>query len=220
MVAARPLHITVPRGRNIRRRGVIVRTACDMPPIDVEERDGIRLTSPTRTIVDLAVASSPAQLSVAVDSALRDGLTSEDFLHRRIAGLRGKGRYGLPVLVDVLEGREVTRGGHSWLERTFLRLLAEAGLPRPTTQVVLSRAGDRIVRVDCWFAPTNVVVELLGYRFHRSKQQLTRDSERLNAVALDRFVPFQFSYDMVVGDPRSTVATVRRALDLAVLRSA
>jgi hypothetical protein len=88
------------------------------------------VTSPTRTLIDIAAHEAPARLSAALDGALRDGLTSEDHLHRRIAALRTKGRYGIPSLLDVLAGQEVTRGGHSWLEREFLGLAAAAGLPR------------------------------------------------------------------------------------------
>ena len=98
--------------------------------------------------------------------------------------LRTKGRHGIPSLLDVLAGHEVTRGGHSWLEREYLRLLAAAGLPRPITQAVLARAGDRFVRVDCRFPGSAVVVELLGYRFHRTPLQMARDAERLNALVL------------------------------------
>jgi hypothetical protein len=210
-----PLHVTVPRGRNVRRLGVVVHTACELPPIDREERDGIPVTSPARTIIDLARTEPPERLAAAVDSALRDGLTTEDALHRRIGALRSKGRYGIPALLDVLDGREITRGGHSWLEREFLRLLATAGLPRPETQAVLTKAGDHLVRVDCHFPGTNVVIELLGHRYHRTKAQLTRDAERLNALVLDGYTPFQFTYDQVVTQSELVVATVHLALHRA-----
>ena len=70
------------------------------------------------------------RLSACVDSAIRDGLTSEDFLHRRLVELRTKGRAGLGELLDVLAGIDPGQGGHSWLEREFLRRIAAAGLPR------------------------------------------------------------------------------------------
>ena len=141
-------------------------------------------------------------------------MTSEDLLHRRIALLRSKGRHGIPNLIDVLDGREATRGGHSWLEREYLRLVGEAGLPTPATQVTPSRAGDRLVRVDCRFPDTPVVVELLGYRFHRSKMQMARDAERLNVLLLDGLEPYQFTYDQVVSAPDEVIATSRAALRL------
>ena len=83
-------------------------------------------------------------------------------------------------------------------EREFLRLAAGNGLPRPETQQVLSRAGNQVVRVDCRFLGTPVVVELLGHRFHRTKDQIGRDAEQLKALVLDGFGPYQFTYDQVV----------------------
>jgi hypothetical protein len=207
-----PYHLSLPRERNVRRLNVIVHSTGDLPPLDQETAEDIAVTSPTRTLIDLARVATAEALTAALDGALRDGLTSEDLLHRRIAALRTKGRYGVPLLLDVLDGREATRGGHSWLEREFLRLVAEAGLPRPECQAVLTRANDHLVRVDCRFVGTPIVVELLGHRFHRTKQQMSRDAERLNALVLDGFTPFQFTYDQVVTRPALVVATVDLAL--------
>jgi very-short-patch-repair endonuclease len=112
----------------------------------------------------------------------------------------------------VLAGHEVTRGGQSWLEREYLRLLADAGLPRPDTQSVLSRAKDRLVRVDCRFPGTQVVVELLGYQFHRSRSQMSHDATRSNALLADGFLPYQFTYAQVVSEQSWVVETTRAAL--------
>ena len=212
----RPFHVTVLRDRNVRRLGIVVHTTLHLPAIDRETHDGLAVTSPTRTIIDLAGYETAGRLAAAMDSAFRDGLSSEDLLHRRIAELRGRGRFGMPRLLGVLEGQEMTRGGHSWLEREFLRLLAAAGLPKPLCQQVLTKAGDRLVRVDCRFPGTNVVVELLGYRFHRTKHVLARDTQRLNALVLDGFAPFQFTYEQVVGDVETVIATVATALRRSV----
>jgi hypothetical protein len=109
------------------------------------------------------------------------------------------------------------RGGHSWLEREYLRLTIGAGLPRPMTQQVLSRAGNRMVRVDCRYPGSNVMVELLGYRFHRSSAEMRRDAERANALLLDGYSPYQFTYEQLAGTPAdaaAVVATVKAALGL------
>ena len=137
-------------------------------------------------------------------------------MHRRIVALRSKGRYGIPKLLAVVDGLEATRGGHSWLERRFLELCRDAGLPVPATQQrVLSRARDRLVRVDCTFPGTRVVVELLGYRWHRTKDQMARDTERMNALLLDGFVPLQFTYDQVTVESPWVAGQVRQALSRA-----
>ena len=191
-------------------------TTIDLPLIDRAHVDGIAVTSAARTLIELARDTSPARLTAALDAGLRDGRLSEDLLHRRIVALRSRGRYGIPLLLDVIAGAEVTRGGHSWLEREFLRLVASAGLARPQVQVVLARANDRVVRVDCRFPGTNVVVELLGYRFHRSKAELQRDAERYNALILAGLLPFQFTYDDVVTGPDRVMGTLRLALARSV----
>jgi hypothetical protein len=208
----RPFHVTVPRGRQVRRPGAIVHTTIVLPRIDRSSADGIPVTGAARTLIDLSRHVDAERLTAALDSGLRDGKFSEDHLHRRIVALRSSGRYGVPKLLDVIAGSEVTRGGHSWLEREYLRLIAAAGLPRPETQQVLTRAGDKLVRVDCRYPGTPVVVELLGYRFHRTTGQLRRDVDRVNALLLDGFAPFQFTYEQVVSEPEFVVATVSAAL--------
>lgn len=207
-----PFHLAVPVERHITRVGHVVHRLRDIDRIDTTTVLGIPTLTATRTLIDLSRTAPPSRLTVAVDSALRDGLTSEDFLHRRIVELRRRGRGGLQALVDVLAGSEVSRGGHSWLERRFLAICAESGLPRPTTQAVVGKRRNAVIRVDCRFG--DVVVELLGYRFHRSKQQMQVDAERMNEMVLGGLRPLQFTYDDVAGDPTSMVTTIARLLGI------
>jgi Protein of unknown function (DUF559) len=203
-----PFHIVIGRGRDVQRVGHVIHTTTVLPLIDRARVNDVPCTSAARTLIDLARTATAEELTIAFDSGLRDGRFSESLVHRRIVSLRSKGRFGVPRLLAAIEGSEIVRGGHSWLEREFLRLLASVGLPRPSTQVVLTRAGDRLVRVDCRFPGTNLVVELLGYRHHRSKQQLDRDVERLNALVLAGFRVLQFTYDQVVASPHIVIATL------------
>ena len=210
-----PYHLVVPRGRNVSRIGHVVHTVVELPLIDRSTAFGLPVTSATRTIVDLARSEPIDRLTVAIDSATRDRLTTEDFLHRRLVALRGRGRAGTSVLLDAIRGIEVTRGGHSWLERRFLELCAANATPRPLTQHVVGRGGQRLVRVDCRFPGTRVVVELLGYAFHRTTAQLTNDAERMNRMLLDGLVPLQFTYTQVVEDPAGVIDLLREALAAA-----
>jgi hypothetical protein len=207
-----PFHIVVPRQRSVNRMGHVVHRSRDISRLDMIEVDGVPTMSATRTIIDLAGAETRQRLAVAIDSALRDRLTSEDFLHRRIVELRCRGRAGIAELVAVLEGNEITRGGHSWLERRFLVLLAEAGLPRPQTQAIVAKRNSRLIRVDCRFPGTNVVVELLGYRFHRTVMEIQNDAERMNRMILDGLHPLQATYTDVAGESPTMLASIREAL--------
>jgi very-short-patch-repair endonuclease len=205
----------VRRGRNVQRAHHHVHTTIELAPVDRATIDGLPAMTPARTLIDLARFVGPKQLTAAVDSALRDRLTSELHLHRRIVALRSRGRYGIPKLLAVIEGTEASRGGHSWLERRFLELCASAGLPRPTTQQVMTRTNGHLVRVDCHFPGTCVVVELLGYRWHRTRAQLTNDAARLNALVLDGLTPLQFTYDHVTCSEQQVIAELRAALVVA-----
>jgi hypothetical protein len=208
----RPFNVMVPRGRFLDRVGSAIHTTHDLPAIDRESIHGLPVLSPTRTMIDIASTTGPSALTAALDGAIRDGLTDEDHLLRRINGLRGRGRHGLPLLVDVISGCEITRGGHSWLEREFLARSHHAGLPRPLTQQVLSRAKNRLVRVDCRYPGTRLVVELLGYRWHRTVEQLRRDAVRMNALVLDGFLPLQFTTAQLIEEPSWVFETIRLAL--------
>lgn len=214
-VLGAPFHLMIPRGRHVVRRRARIRTSAPLTPIDRARLSGLPATAGARTMIDLARTEDLERLTLALDAGLRDGRFNEDHLHRRILALRGKGRHGIPTLLAAIEGLDVRRGGHSYLERAFLELIAEAGLPRPLTQQVLARTADRIVRVDVRFPGTPVVVELLGYRYHRSVDALRRDAERLNALIGQGFQPYQFTYDQVVEDGDATVDVVRRALGRA-----
>ncbi|MFN8020258.1 MAG: hypothetical protein U0Q03_01915 [Acidimicrobiales bacterium] len=205
-------HLVVPRGRNVSRIGHVVHTALEIPLIDRAEVFGLPVTSATRTIVDLARTQSLERLTTAIDSATRDRLTSDDFLHRRLVELSGRGRPGASRLLQALRGIEITRGGHSWLERRFLQLCRDALLPAPLTQCIAGRRADRLIRVDCRFDGTPVVVELLGYAFHRTTAQMANDAERMNRMVIEGLCPVQFTYSQVVETPQQVIGAVSEAL--------
>lgn len=211
----KPFHFLIPRGRNLQRVGHHIHTTTVLPPIDCETAFGLRVTSPTRTLIDLAATADAPQLTAALDGAFRDLKATEDFLHRRIVELRTRGRYGIPLLLQVIEGIEVTRGAHSWLEREYLRVTDAAHLPLPTPQQILGKRDDKLIRVDFHYPETRLVVEVLGYRYHRTKLQMQIDTERTNRLTLAGFVVLQFTYDHVVKSPDWVVGQVAEALHFA-----
>ena len=207
-----PFDVTILRDRNVRRIGHRIHSTTSLDLIDRSVVGDIACTSGARTLIDLARTESVERLTTAFDSGLRDGRFNESLVHRRVVALRSSGRFGIPRLMSAIEGVEAIRGGHSWLEREYLRMLSDAGLPRPETQVVLTRAGDKLVRVDFRFPGTPVVVEVLGYHHHRTKEHLQRDTQRLNALITDGLRPYQFTYSDVVERPAEVIEQTRLAL--------
>jgi predicted transcriptional regulator of viral defense system len=76
------VHLLVPRRhRGLRRPpGVIVHTRPDSEDIATVWRDGLPLTAPARTLLDVSNRLQPEQLSMAVKQGLRRGLLTADQL--------------------------------------------------------------------------------------------------------------------------------------------
>ncbi len=81
------VHLLVPRRhRGLRPApGVIVHTRPDSEDIAIIWRDGLPLTAPARTLLDVADRIQPEQLSMAVRQALRRGLLTVDQLQEEAA---------------------------------------------------------------------------------------------------------------------------------------
>lgn len=205
--ATEAVSFVVPRIRKW-RSSVDVHTTRDWRSSDLLWRNGVRVTSVTRLVLDLAeFGDSPRRIESAIDSGIRLRLTSVPTLRRRIADAGGHGRRGIPLLRELM----LDSGGESWLERRFVRLVREAGLPRPRPQVNYARESSRAMRVDFEFA-AGLVVEVSGRLGHTSDRDRQKDARRRNAlVALGRPVR-EFTTADVLEDPEYVIATVRAAL--------
>ncbi len=76
------IHLLVPRRRRGLRRpsGVIVHTHPDNEKVATVWRDGLPLTAPARTLLDVADRLQPEQISMAVKQSLRRGMLTADQL--------------------------------------------------------------------------------------------------------------------------------------------
>jgi very-short-patch-repair endonuclease len=184
--------------------GVRVHRRSGLRVDDLTERDGIPVTAPVLTLVDLAASLSPRRLERAVDEADRLDLIDPEHLLLALdthAGRRGTGR-----LRALLEG-QAFRLTDSELERRFLRLVRRAGLPVPRTGVRVSG-----FRVDFLWPDRGLVVETDGLRYHRTPSQQARDRERDQALAAAGLTTLRFTHGQVQSRPGSVARTVGTVL--------
>lgn len=160
-----------------RQRGLIVRDET-LDEDEVTAVAGIRVTTPARTAFDLG-RHHPRDRAVARLDALMNArpFAFEDVAlsakrHRGVRGLRQL-RAALP-LVD---------GGAESPRETWLRLLfIDAGLPRPTTQIVVKDEWGRYVRrIDMCWEEFKVGAEYDGEQHLTSRRQYVLDV-RVNRV--------------------------------------
>jgi predicted transcriptional regulator of viral defense system len=77
------VHLTVPRNFRQRDPGVVVHLA-ELPSRDVEEHDGFRVTTPLRSLLDVAAGELDLdQLAQAIEEALARGMTTRRALLER-----------------------------------------------------------------------------------------------------------------------------------------
>ncbi|MGI9644903.1 MAG: hypothetical protein ACR2O6_06295 [Ilumatobacteraceae bacterium] len=206
------VEFTVPRGERRGAMGFTVHTSKWTPAIDCIEVDGFRAMSATRTILDLALARrGTRRVEAAIDSAVRLGLSSPEVVAHRLRTLRGSGRWGCRLVDRLLEDS----GGHTMLERRFLELVREAGLPRPRTQVVHRRDGRHVARVDFLFEDVGVVVEVSGAHGHSSPTERARDAQRRNELQEIGRLVYEYTWQDVTERPAMVRRTLTRRLEQA-----
>lgn len=196
-----------------RTRSPMLRRVDDLAPWEVvHEVDGcIRVTDPTRTLIELGVDQDPSNLERAVESALRRGQTSEPRLRTRATQLRRQGRRGPSALLAVLDARP-SGAADSDGEVILLQLLRAAGAPQPVRQERLGRW-----RFDLAWPDAKVAVELDGST-HRSEERRRLDARKQNDAVLAGWTLLRFTWDRVASEPDVVVAEILAALAGAAAR--
>ena len=207
-----PPHVTVPDRARTRIPGVVVHRPVHYSLRDVTRLGVIPLTTPVRTIIDLASQLVPDRLEDALDDALRKELVDLQALARRVSVLTRNGRRGsssLDALLAVRTGRRVTG---SSLENRFLRLVRRAGLPSPIAQhVIRAPVGTFVARVDFAYPDIRVAIEIDGYAYHSGRVRWEQDRERQNRLVELGWVPLRITKQQITRRPDEVVRLVRAA---------
>lgn len=160
---------------------------------EVVVRDGIPVTSIVRTFIDIAARLGRGDLERAVNEADRLDLIDPLTLAEALA--QHPGKHGVGRLREML-GERTFQLTDSELERRFLRLVGEAGLPMPLTQQHLNG-----FRVDFLWPDSKLVVETDGLRYHRTPSQQARDRQRDQAHLAAGFTPLRFTHAQICYEP-------------------
>jgi hypothetical protein len=157
----------------------VVRRTGLLPAHHVLACDGIRTTTPARTIFDLAGSVHPKRAERALDNALARKLVSLGRIRATHLELAEHGRAGSALIGELLEARGAGYvAPDSGLESLFLERAAERGLPEPARQVWLGHDGEIIGRVDLCYRDRRIVIEVDSERHHRTLLDRMSDEHR------------------------------------------
>jgi transcriptional regulator with AbiEi antitoxin domain of type IV toxin-antitoxin system len=171
------IDVTAPLRRRAKRE-FVVHFSSILAPEDRVEQEGIPVTSVARTLLDLAIRATLAQLERLLERAeeleLLDLRKVEDVLDRA-GGHRGRGRLR-KALTLYQPDPTFTR---SRFEKQFRRLVVRAGIPTPSMN--FSAHGYEL---DAYWPELRFTVELDLFETHGSRAAFERDRLRQEELKL------------------------------------
>jgi very-short-patch-repair endonuclease/predicted transcriptional regulator of viral defense system len=180
------IDVSVTRRAELKRPGLRVRGRPSLSTTDIVIRDGIPVTSPTQTLLDLATELPEREVERAINEADKRDLVNPETLRVELESRAGEP--GAPLLCRLLDKRTF-RLSDSDLEILFRPIAMKAGLSLPLTKQMVNG-----FEVDFYWPDLGLVVETDGLRYHRTPSTQARDVQRDRAHTLAGMTPLRFTH--------------------------
>jgi very-short-patch-repair endonuclease len=182
--------------------GVVLHRSRSLDQVDVTEKEGIPVTTPARTLVDLGGILDGRSLTRVFNDARVRRLTSSQQVLAAVARSPGRTTARLRRLAE--EGLGPTR---SQLEDAFIAFLKRHRLPPPeVNQAVLG------YEVDMLWRERGLIVELDGYRFHGTRVAFEQDRRRDADLMAGGYRVVRVTWRRLKDEPRSEAQRLRSLL--------
>jgi very-short-patch-repair endonuclease len=165
--------------------GLVVHESRRLDARDIQLVEGIPVTTPERTILDLASQFPRANyLEFVVQSARRKRLITYESLTQMFDRHARRGLKGVSALRETLERWDPSsRATDSDMETSLLQALRKRGLPEPVVQYEVTDAAGRFVaRVDAAYPEFRVAIEYDSKQEHSDEFQIAHDAARRNRL--------------------------------------
>ncbi len=206
--------IFVPQSRVVERPGIEVHRTRRLDRVTL---DGLPVTSPMRTVLDLASCLDDLDLERLIDHAHRrrsidlvrfNAFLDDDFARARPASGR---------LRELVRQRDPSRPIGSHLESALFAALRRAGLPQPIPQYpVETRKGLR--RIDFAFPEQRLAIEADGFAPHGTREAFEEDRVRQNEIEELGWHFRRVTDRQLKRDPSEVVVTIGIALGMRPVR--
>jgi very-short-patch-repair endonuclease len=207
--AGDPIDIILPqRSRRARLSGVVVHRPRDMKQLRAVWRQGIPITDPLRTLLDLGAVDA-----AGVDSALTrfvvDGFVTPRAVRAALVRHSQHGRHGVVALRDALDRWSLDeKPADSDLEALMGEILQTFGLPNAEFH---ARVGG--FEVDFWIVGSIVVIECDGWSAHGAdRDQFEFDRIRDAELTAQGFITVRCTWRQMTTNPRAVAKRIRANL--------
>jgi very-short-patch-repair endonuclease len=205
------IHVMADLSHQVFLDGVVCHRSGLLEEGDIVRRDGMRCTSPLRTVIDLSGPMTAVELGKVVDEFLRRKSLKLEALRERVDRTRPAPGRSVVTLRKVLAKRLPGYDpGESELEGRIMRAIDTHGLARPTQQHRV-RYGHNRYRIDFAWPDRRLYLEGNGFGSHMLATDLDSDARRQNDLVLDGWVPIEITWRMT---DLEIATTIRRFLAL------
>lgn len=206
-----PLEVSCLRG--IRSPGPLVHRPRRLPGSHLMMFDGIRTTTPVRTLIDLCAVCRPWEAEAAFDSALSDGLVGRAELREMLLSESRQGRNGVSLFRQLIETRfQMEAAPGSVLATDFLRWLIKEGFEGPHPEFRVTLGPGWVFDLDFAYPERKMGFEVDGYRVHRVRAAFDRDRERENLLKAHGWLIIRVTHSLLRKKPDELRYTIRAAM--------
>lgn len=208
-LASERIDVTCPVGRVVRRKGIASRQSV-VRDDEWLVKDGIPVTSPFRTIFDLAAVAEMRELERAFHEAEAREMTD---------------RVSLPLLLERYPGRRGAKNVRALLgsgrpvgitrndfEEAFLALVDAYGLLRPRMNADLSVRG-RFFEIDALWEEQRFAVELDSRSIHGTRKRFESDRQRDRILVAEGWRTMRVTWQQLQEEPAEIVRDLKLALE-------
>lgn len=202
---ARDIHVTSSR-KIPSRSGILIHQAEPLHPHDTIIFNKIPMTTPARTLLDLAGMKredcSKDMLVKALNQALVRGHTTVEELNAVMA--RYPGRRGAKLLRKLMGESGVDE---SEAERRMRGIIRDFSLPPAEQNVWIQN-----YKVDFLWREADLIVEIDGYQFHSANPTFISDRRRDRKLLFADYTVLRYTWDDLVDSPATVASEIRKAL--------
>lgn len=198
-----PVHVITPDNRG-RRRGIRAHRA-SVPDEERTVQHRVPVTTPARTVLDLAGVLEAREVETVLSRAEREGLVRAGEVGTLLE--RRPGQRGARAIRRILQlpgGPALTR---SAAEAELLALVREGGLPAPECNVSVGRH-----EIDFLWRKARIAVEVDGFRYHSTRERFESDRRRDAELVAAGLTVLRLSWRQVTDERVATAVKIGQAL--------
>lgn len=208
------IELTVPRRNQVQLTSAIIHRTQRWRGSDARRKAGLLITTPERTLIDVAYQVGEDRLEIALDDALRRRLTTTARLERLCGELQGRGFRGPGRMAELMNRRHDIDGQtDSTFETLLMRELRKRKLAVPVIQHrIVEPNGEFIMRTDFAYPSKMIAIEADSERWHMNRAKFNSDRyKRAKAESIGWRV-LAFTFSQLKQSPEVVVAIIERAL--------